>query len=208
MKVLCLKLLERHLVVSYKCTTFAVGIVLPRTSAVIIHLIVGGRDSHPHAELGHHWFFATCGTIIHIHPDAAFAQDGVVHLHVSGFFPYSGATGKPCGMLVVVFGFPEIGFQRRLQHFLAINNPGGEGIAHNRDIVGGWFGFRCSRLRELVWTYDELFASHSEPPICPCGGVAKSCGNVEGEFRIRTATLHGFLDGWEDEMLSLQSQCS
>ena len=123
MLILCLILTQRHLVATNEGTALAVGIVLPRTSAIVIHLVVVGRDSHSHTEFGHYGFFVTCGTIFHIHPNTAVTQDGVAHFHIGGIFPDCSATGKTSGMLVVVFRFPEVGFQRALQHLLAVNNP-------------------------------------------------------------------------------------
>lgn len=126
--ILGLELAEGHLVFPEECGAFAVGIVLPRTSTVVLDVGVVGRQSHAHSYFGYDGGLSPfsgrgCGTVIQLYEDAALADGGVGHGDITDLSPCGSATCEACCSLVVVLRLPEIGLQRGLQDLLTIDYP-------------------------------------------------------------------------------------
>ena len=130
----------------------AVRIVLPRTSTIVFNRGIVGRQSHPHTKLRYQRNIGGCRLVVHVdhnpsislemigqgqigphrqcHLDddlVAFCTNRLEGALLGSILPDSQAFGIMCCMLVVVFWFPEIGFEGCLQHLLTTNYPRGEG---------------------------------------------------------------------------------
>ena len=87
MDVFRLEFRERHLILTQERAAFAVWIVLPRTTTIVLYVGVAGWNAHTHTELRHHGTIISCRLVIHIDQNLAFVNNGIFHRHVLGFPP-------------------------------------------------------------------------------------------------------------------------
>ena len=152
MDVFGLVFTERHTVFADEGRALAVGIILPRATAVVTYLVVFCRQAHPHAKLGHRRQIGGFWLVVHINHDAAVGLEiigqrqvradsqsqlnyklsafcvNVLHgTFLSGILPDSGAFCEMGCMLIVVLGFPEVGLQWSNEHLLAIEYQRSDG---------------------------------------------------------------------------------
>ena len=77
MFIVCHVVGQGHLVSAEKSGTLAVGIVFPGTTAVVLDVGVVGRQTHPHAELGHQRYIGGGRNIVHVDHDTVVVSEGI-----------------------------------------------------------------------------------------------------------------------------------
>ena len=172
---------KRHLVAAYEGTALAVWVVLPGPATIIIDIGKVGRYAHTHAKLWNQRNIGGSRTVVGLNLYSAFFKEFVSQSVVSSYreaafnddadrilvlarldgadgtlgcniAPCTQTLGKAGGTLVVVLGFPEVGFQRTPKHLNAIYSPTAQGTrlvnrdgvvtSTDDDAVGGFLQLR------------------------------------------------------------------